>query len=105
MAEKSSAKISNTLMNTWELPVKIKPGLFPTEKIVRFQDADGREIAVFVSTDQVDERKNIVLVLVLEEDRRHVLIQVPARGGSTVVKVVKEGIRAATQTPAAEASS
>lgn len=78
----------------YDLPVKIKPGLFPTEKVVQFQDADGREIAVIVSSDQVDIHKNTVHVLVLEEDSRHVLIQVPARGGSTVVKVVKEGIRA-----------
>lgn len=89
----------------YDLPVKIKPGLFPTEKVVQFQDADGREIAVIVSSDQVDIHKNTVHVLVLEEDSRYVLIQAPARGGSTVVKVVKEGIRAATQTSVAEASS
>jgi hypothetical protein len=78
--------------NRW-MSATIKPGLFPTERTVKFQDADGDEIALFVSTASVNEGDNTVLVTILEQNQEHALVQVPAHGGSTVAKVSKEGIR------------
>jgi O-glycosyl hydrolase len=79
-------------MNTRML-ASIKPGLFPSERTVQFRNADGEEIAIFVSLGQVDEVDNTVRVTILEQNQHHVLVQVPAHGGSTVAKVSKEGIR------------
>ena len=75
------------------MPVTIKPGLFPSERTIQFKNADGEEISIFVSTGQVDEGDNTVRVAILEQNQQHALVQVPAHGGTTVAKVLKQGIR------------
>jgi O-glycosyl hydrolase len=75
------------------MPVTINPGLFPSERTIQFKNADGEEIAIFVSTGQVDEGENTVMVVVLEQNQQYALVQVPAQGGTTVAKVLKQGIR------------
>ena len=71
----------------------IKPGLFPSERTVEFRDANGEEIAIFVSKTQVDEGENTVRIAILEQNQEHALVQVPAHGGTTFARVSKEGIR------------
>jgi hypothetical protein len=85
MAEKSR-------LNTW-MPVDITPGLFPSERTIRFKGADGEEISVFVSTTQVDEAKRALKITVLDQDSEYALVQIPSQSGTRVAKVSRSEIR------------
>ncbi len=71
--------------NRW-ISVSSTDGLFPTERTVRFQTVEG-EVAVFVSSNQVDNGR--LRVLLLDEDETFALVQVPSHGGMTTAKVRK----------------
>ena len=66
----------------------VKPGLFSTEKVATFTDADEREVAVVVANREVIG--DGVLVLVLDFDSEHVLVKVPAHGPNNTAKVVRK---------------
>ena len=79
-------------MDVW-MSVQIRPGLFPSERTVQFQTAEGEEIAVFVSSRQVDEDKHALKVTILDESQEFALIQVPSQSGTTVAKVLRREVR------------
>ncbi len=72
-------------MDRW-ITVKIAAGLFPTERTVRFNTAEG-EVSVFVSSTHVDEARTAMKVNVIDEDESFALVQVPSQSGLTVAKV------------------
>ena len=74
--------------NRW-ISVSSTEGLFPNERTVRFQTVDG-EVAVFVSSNQVDADR--LRVLLLDEDETFALVQVPSHGGMTTAKVKKAAL-------------
>jgi len=79
-------------MDAW-MPVEIRPGLFPSERAVQFRAADGQEIAVFVSSRQVDESQHTLKVTLLDQNNDFALIQIPSQSGSTVAKVARRELR------------
>lgn len=80
-------------MDKW-INVKITEGLFPSERTVCLATAEG-DISVFVSSSQLDEAENALKVLLLDEDEKYALVQIPSQGGTTVVKVPKSEMLAA----------
>jgi hypothetical protein len=76
----------------WLIVKKISPGLFPSERAVEVETADGN-MSFFVSAVKLDEAKNTLRVTVLDEDSRHVLVQLPSQGGGTVAKIERSGVR------------
>ena len=79
-------------MDAW-MSVEIRPGLFPSERTVQFRAADGQEVAVFVSSRQIDENRRALKVTLLDENQDFALIQVPSQSGSTVAKVARRELR------------
>jgi hypothetical protein len=87
-------------MDVW-MSVEIRPGLFPSERTVQFRSADGQEIAVFVSSRQLDEGQQALKVTLLDENKDFALIQVPSQSliqvpsqsGPTVAKVARRELR------------
>jgi hypothetical protein len=72
--------------------VEINPGLFPSERVVRIASAEG-DIALFVSTRQLDEEARLLRVLLLDQDDEYALVQLPSQGGSRVAKVTRSEVR------------
>jgi hypothetical protein len=75
------------------MPVEIRRGLFPGERMVQFRAVDGEEIALFVSSRHVDESLHALKVTVLDENERFTLIDIPSQSGLTVAKVARRGLR------------
>lgn len=67
------------------MSVRVRKGIFPSERVIEFEDADGTLNAVLVSAGQVDEIRKTVLVAVLDENEEHALVQVPASGAGDQV--------------------
>jgi hypothetical protein len=74
------------------IDVTIGDGLFPAERTVQFGTVDG-SISLFVSSSQVDEKRQTLRVQVLEQDERFALVQVPSQYGGIVVKVERTRVR------------
>jgi hypothetical protein len=74
------------------MTVQIAPGLFPSERVVKFHGSDGVEIAVFVSTTQVNEDKGALKVTVLDQNSEHALVQIPSQSGTRVAKISRRDV-------------
>lgn len=61
---------------TDKLKVEISDGLFPNEKIVRFNTVAGKQQSMFVSSRIVDEKESTVNVDILYSGKGGVLIQI-----------------------------
>lgn len=72
--------------------VKISAGLFPNENIARFNTIDG-ELSVFVSLNQVDEGAKTLNVVLLDEDNKHALLQIPTQSGDVITKVQRNMVK------------
>jgi hypothetical protein len=66
--------------------VIISAGLFPNERTVSFNTTDGKT-SVFVSSNQVDEVKKALNVVLLDQDDKYALVQIPSQSGGTIAKV------------------
>lgn len=66
--------------------VQITEGLFPSERAVELDTAEGK-IQVFVSGSQLDEGRKALKVSLLDEDDRYVLVNLPSLGGGKVAKM------------------
>ena len=62
------------------MSARLGKGLFPSERTVEFEDADGRLNAVIADAGQVNEICQTVRVMVLDVNDEHALVQVPAKG-------------------------
>ena len=62
------------------MSVRVRKGLFPSERVIEFEDADGSLNAVLADVGQVDEIRKTVLVAVLDENEEHALVRVPYAG-------------------------
>jgi len=80
-------------MDKW-IAVKITDGLFPSERTVHFPTVEG-EIAVFVSSSQLDEASRVLRVQLLDQDDEYALVQVPSQDGTTVAKVKRAEVLSA----------
>lgn len=69
----------------------ITPGLFPSECAVELSTVDG-VLQLFVPRQQVDEKRLVLKVMVLDEDDTHALVQVPSQGGGSVAKIKRAGV-------------
>jgi len=76
-----------------QLSVHILPGLFPTERAIRFKGSDGEEVSAFVSATQLNEADSVVRITVLEKDTNNALVQIPSQGGTRVAKVPLSEVR------------
>lgn len=72
--------------------VKISAGMFPTERTVCFDTTDG-ETSVFVSSNQVDEVRQALNVVLLDEDDTYALVQIPSQSGGTIAKVSRSMVK------------
>ena len=72
-------------MEKW-IPVTIMKGLFPSERTVGFRTTEG-DTSVFISSSFLDEARQRLKVVLLDEDDLHALVQVPSQSGTLVAKV------------------
>jgi len=78
---------------TVRLSVTVSEGMFPSEKVVRFETEAG-EVSFFVVASAFDEVSGQARILgtLLEEDERHALVEIPTQGGSIVVKIARSNV-------------
>ncbi len=72
--------------------VEISAGMFPTERTVCFDTTDGKT-SVFVSSSQVDEVRQALNVVLLDEDDTYALVQIPSQSGGTIAKVSRSMVK------------
>jgi hypothetical protein len=72
--------------------VIISAGLFPNERTVSFNTADGKT-SVFVSSNQVDEVKKALNIVLLDQDDTYALVQIPSQSGGTIAKVQRSMVQ------------
>jgi len=78
-------------MERW-IQVRVADGLFPSERTVYLPTVDG-DLSLFVSKTQVDEARQALRVIVLDQNDEFLLLQVPAQGSSTVAKMRRAAVR------------
>ena len=76
------------------LRVDLDDGMFPHERAVSFQNADGESVSLFVHDERVEVKGSRILVRVLEFNDRLGLIELPAQNmsGSSVVRVQRSAL-------------
>ena len=72
--------------------VIISAGLFPNERTVSFNTTDGNT-SVFVSSNQVDEVRKALNVVLLDQDDTYALVQIPSQSGGTIAKVQRSMVQ------------
>jgi len=77
-------------MSKW-IAVQVSEGLFPTERTVQFETVEG-PISLFVQSGQLDEGTKRMKVLLLDQDEKYALVQVPSPSGTAVAKVLKSNL-------------
>ena len=76
-------------MDMW-LKVDLADGMFPHERAVSFQSADGHSVSLFVPDSSVEMTRGRMRVRVLDSNDRLGLVELPAQnmsGSSNVVRV------------------
>ena len=68
------------------MTVEIEPGMFPSERVVKFKSADG-DVAIFVPISQINEERRSLKIVVLDEDAEMALVQIQSQDGRTVARV------------------
>lgn len=77
-------------MSKW-IAVQVSEGLFPTERTVQFETVEGL-ISLFVESAQLDECAKRLKVLVLDQDEKHSLVQVPSPSGTAIARVLRTNV-------------
>jgi hypothetical protein len=77
-------------MSKW-IAVQVSAGLFPTERTVQFETVEG-PVSLFVQSGQLDEQAKRLKVMILDQDDKYALVQVPSPSGTAVAKVLRTNL-------------